>query len=115
VKLLSLDYRRELKRLRKLLRGSGDDTPLTWEEIVEDARDMLEYNSLTPEDSAMRIQGFTQQDTNLPESGQIAATMEKATVPRRKAPSVHLNDVEEDVALVSQATQRPTPQPSGGA
>jgi hypothetical protein len=51
VKLLSLEYRRELKRLRKILRSSGDDSPLTWDEIVDDARDTLEYNHLTPEDA----------------------------------------------------------------
>jgi hypothetical protein len=55
VKLLSLDYRRELKRLRKVIRRSGDDSPLEWNEIVEDARETLEYNHLTPEDSAVRI------------------------------------------------------------
>ena len=44
VKLLSLEYRRELKRLRKLIHGTGSDTPLTWDEIIEDARDNLEYN-----------------------------------------------------------------------
>jgi hypothetical protein len=69
VKLLSLDYRRELKRLRKVIRRSGDDSPLTWEEIIEDARDMLEYNHLTPEDSAVKIQGFSQVETNVPEVG----------------------------------------------
>ena len=51
VKLLSLDYRRELKRLRKVLRDPHDEDPLTWQEIVEDARDTLEYNHLTPEDA----------------------------------------------------------------
>jgi RNA polymerase-interacting CarD/CdnL/TRCF family regulator len=51
VKLLSLDYRRELKRLRKVLRDPHDEGPLTWQEIVEDARDTLEYNHLTPEDA----------------------------------------------------------------
>lgn len=70
--MLSLDYRRELKRLRKVLRGPNDDDPLTWEEIVEDARDTLEYNHLTPEDATHKIQGFNKPEITAPEEGQIA-------------------------------------------
>lgn len=82
VKLLSLDYRRELRRLKRQIRA-GDPTQedLTWEEIIADAREIVDYSSLTPEDAVSKIKNFN-----------VADSLRKETIVASPASSTSGND-----------------------
>ena len=51
----------------------GSDRPLEWSEIVDDAREICEYSSLTPEDASVKVQGFNEVVIQEPGEGAVAA------------------------------------------